>query len=200
MKIKNYKTIQEPYMDFYFNEIVFGNLNLIVGFSSSGKTRLLNTLFNLGVSVSRSEITHRGNWDLVFTIKEKTYSYKIKAEDIEQGKPKIASEELKDLSANKMLIQRQSGKFLFNGEKMPELKENESGISILQNEPEIRPIYQSFQSIIKRNFSTGDKNYAEMLAPEMINHNVSNLIKSEYFKMQDIHKFRTSLNIALYAL
>ena len=49
MKINSYQFTDVRLTGWRFSRVEFGNVSLLVGDSGAGKTRLLNTLFNLGV-------------------------------------------------------------------------------------------------------------------------------------------------------
>ena len=72
MKIISYESDAGP-NDLHFSKIYFSQLNLIVGDSGSGKTRLLNTIFNSGVMVVQRGKLFLGSWDITLEHQNQLY-------------------------------------------------------------------------------------------------------------------------------
>ena len=70
----HYRDVEEPGWE--FTEIKFGKINLLVGDTATGKTRLLNTMFNLGRFAAKNEFKN-GNWDLSFEHEGSIYNWSI---------------------------------------------------------------------------------------------------------------------------
>lgn len=73
----HYRDVGEPGWD--FAEVEFGKINLLVGDTATGKSRLLNTIFNLGRFVAAKEFKH-GSWDIVFEHSGTTYTWNLQTE------------------------------------------------------------------------------------------------------------------------
>ena len=139
-------------------------INLIVGDTGTGKTRFLNTIFNLGKSVVAKEIGTRGIWNILFNIGNREYEWHF-ATDFDSGKKIIVKKDLlyiKDNEGNKRtIVERDENKFKYQGKELPKLPHSVSSVSLLQDEDDIKPIYSGFSSIMRRKFFTDelDKNF-----------------------------------------
>ena len=70
--------------DWEFNRIRFQKINMVVGDSGAGKTRLLNTIFNLGTYVVQGKPGSEGEWDLSLGIEDNIYRWTI-SRDLPEG-------------------------------------------------------------------------------------------------------------------
>ena len=77
MKILSYESRSAAKEDLHFSRMEFGKLNLIVGDSATGKTRLLNTIFNGARLVTRRGEFYLGFWDMTFEHEGKTFHWII---------------------------------------------------------------------------------------------------------------------------
>ena len=75
MKILTYQAGGEPDKELQFPKIEFSQINLVVGDSGTGKTRLLNTIFNAGRIAVRKEDFFTGWWDIVFEHNDVKYKW-----------------------------------------------------------------------------------------------------------------------------
>lgn len=136
-----------------FSRTAFSRINLLVGDTSTGKTRLLNTLFSLGRFAVSKEYK-RGCWDIVFEQDGTTYRWLLETEAQEAGDTVI-----KDCvwrvegEAQIPVVERSKDSFRLDGKDMPKLATDQSSISLLQNEDLIEPIYRGFASMMRRQFS-----------------------------------------------
>ncbi|GEM_PF-2828837 len=73
MKILAYEASGASENEIHFSQMKFGKFNLIVGNSGTGKTRLLNTIFNGARLVVQKDKFYIGFWDvtLVFRFNKK---------------------------------------------------------------------------------------------------------------------------------
>lgn len=195
------KILKYSYNDvnFKMDEIIFHQLNLLVGISGSGKTRLLNTLFNLGKSASLSEIKTTGDWKIEFKIGEIVYRWELLCENGETEKGIITYELVKNLTHNLDIVSRTKNKFMFNGEKLPQLKASETSLSILRKESIIEPIHKAFGSILMRNFSHDhlDDNYSKYMP---ISDSIKKIINSNKNEFVKLFNLGASLHILLHTL
>ena len=136
-----------------FSRVEFGKINLLVGDTSTGKTRLLNTLFNLG----RFAVTKgykRGCWDTTFEQRENTYRWLLETEA-----PEVDDIVIKDYiwrlegEEEVPIVERDRISFRFDDKEMPKLSQSQSSVSLLENEDLIQPIHEGFSAILRRNFS-----------------------------------------------
>ena len=150
MKIIKYKysDINEP--GWSFDEVCFGDVNLLVGLSASGKTRLLYTIFNLGAFTVRQNFFKNGHWNLEFEQGGKKYNWEIITKRISATASLIAKETLYENS--KLIIERDEDKFIFEDKKIPKLPLQQTSIYLLKETECITPIYDGFSSITRREF------------------------------------------------
>ena len=70
----HYRDIEEPGWD--YSNVKFGKINLLVGDTATGKSRFLNTIFNLCRFVVAKEFRH-GQWDIIFEQSGVTYTWNL---------------------------------------------------------------------------------------------------------------------------
>ncbi|MCG8607861.1 ATP-binding protein [bacterium] len=141
--------------DWEIQKIRFQQINLIVGDSGTGKTKLLNTLFNLGTFVARSQIGGKGedHWDLSIEIEDDIYEWRISTVEIDD---KIVVEKETLLLNEKLMLERHADKFLFRDKIMPKLPNTETSLSLLKEEEGIKPLYDGFARMLRRRFFSDD--------------------------------------------
>ena len=150
MKIIKYKYLDIDKPGWSFDEVCFGDINLLVGLSASGKTRLLYTIFNLGAFTVRQNYFKNGHWNLEFEQGGKNYKWEIITKRISATASLIAKETLYENS--KIIIERDEDKFIFEDEKLPKLPLQQTSIYLLKETERILPIYNGFSSIMRREF------------------------------------------------
>ena len=177
MKIIEYKSCDKGKGEWDFSKIVLGKVNLLVGNSGTGKTRFLNTLFNLGYSAVNNQIKKRGFWEITFTINNKNYEWVFETEKLDDEKLVVAIDSLKEVLKNgedRVIVERNRDTFKFFEEDLPKLSKNVSSICLLKEEEEIAPIHKGFSSILRRNFWDAElqKNFAISSFPQKIFDNI----------------------------
>ncbi|MEA3313023.1 MAG: ATP-binding protein [Caldisericota bacterium] len=150
MKIIKYKYSDIDKPGWSFDEVRFGDVNLLVGLSASGKTRLLNTIFNLGAFTVRQNFFKHGHWNLEFEQEDKKYNWEIITKRISSTASLIAKETLYENS--KLIIKRDEDKFIFKDKEIPKLPLQQTSIFLLKEMECIMPIYDGFSSIMRREF------------------------------------------------
>ena len=136
--------------------IEFKDLNLIVGISGAGKTRLLNTISNIKLLISNGFANRNaGSWDLILQESGKKYHWKITAITDDNGKTKIVNEYLSIIEnqTENEILARNNDIFTYKGETLPRLSDTESAISLLKNESDISSIYNGFDRFLRRELS-----------------------------------------------
>ena len=95
MKILSHSYKDYPVEGWNIPTIEFKDLNLIVGISGAGKTRLLNTISNIKGIVSNG-FTNRsgGSWDLILQENGQNYHWQVIASPDDHGKTTISREYL----------------------------------------------------------------------------------------------------------
>lgn len=156
MRIIKYQCRDTSSLGWNFVEVEFQSVNLLVGNSASGKTRFLNTLFNLGRFVCAKEFRSAW-WVIVFEHAGSVFRWELesyKEEGDDEGV--IVKDNLwqKDSGSDDWLslIKRDQERFLFQDTVLPKLSHKETSISLLKEEELIRPIYEAFSLIWRRRF------------------------------------------------
>jgi AAA15 family ATPase/GTPase len=157
MRILSYEASGGSENELHFSKIEFGKFNLVVGNSGSGKTRLLNTIFNAGRFALHRDRFFVGYWDITLEHDSKKYHWKLETgkdgEDDDQEKVLMEYISIFENDDESVVVDRTSDNFIFNGDNLPKLSPRESSISLLQDEDKISPIYKAFSFIMRRNFS-----------------------------------------------
>jgi len=155
MKILEYDYHDAGEPGWSFDTVKFNKINLLVGDTATGKSRLLNTIFNFGRFVGAGE-TKIGDWHIVFDHSGITYKWNLKCQDLDNdNKGVIVEDYLTKIAGTKVqrLIERDDKTFRFGGNPMPKLDRRETSVSILREEKEIRPVFEAFSLIQRRLFS-----------------------------------------------
>jgi|CXWL01.1.fsa_nt_gi AAA15 family ATPase/GTPase len=150
----HYQDVDDPGWD--FAKVKFGKINLLVGDTATGKSRLLNTIFNLGRFVAAKEFKN-GSWEIVFEHGGNTYTWSLKTEkrDDERRPGIVVRDYLWRHDGHQLtpLVERDSTSFSFAGQQTPKLSPSETSISLLQEEEAIQPLHQAFSIIERRLFN-----------------------------------------------
>jgi predicted ATP-dependent endonuclease of OLD family len=184
---------------FKLGEIKFRTMNLLIGFSGSGKTRLLNTIFNLGRVAVNQESVKVGSWKIEFQIRKKQYSWELWIEKDEGGKTIVMVDILKDLSDDKLIVKRTLDSFEYFGKQLPKLKKSETSVSLLRDEKEIEPIHQAFSRILKRDFAH-DSSSQDYLEYEPLSAYSIDIMKKGNANFESLMHSQVRLNVLMYAL
>lgn len=161
MKILTYEASGASDNEIHFSPMKFAKFNLIVGNSGTGKTRLLNTIFNGARLVVQKDKFYIGFWDVTLEHKNVKYRWVIetgKGSDEVEGEAKVIRETILTYDGDKevTLVSRSPDSFQFKGNELPKLSHKESSIALLQDEDLIKPIYEALTLIMRRNFSGSD--------------------------------------------
>lgn len=162
--------------DWKLEKIEFKPLTLLVGVSGVGKTQILKGLLNLK-AIARGRSINGLKWEIEFkTSKEHRCKWlgsfenkgfisdflaEIFLDDDEKEKPSIENEQL--FIDNVLVVDRKSGGITFNGNKTVKLSQQESVISLLKEEEQIKDIYEEFKKILFDN-NAGDSSKLERLS------------------------------------
>lgn len=134
-----------------FSEMNFGKMNLLVGASGSGKSRLLNTLSNIALFISTNNAYKSGHWELEFHTEGQLYKWSYTGI---QQKEEIVDESL-DVWIDdqwRNLVTRSNGEIRYKSSKLPKLPGDSSCLYLLKEEEDIAPAYRGFGRLIRRNF------------------------------------------------
>lgn len=159
----------------------FNDLNLIVGISGAGKTRLLNTISNIKRIIIEgfNNTSFAGSWDLTLQENDQNYHWKISSLLDEHGKPKIVSEYLSQIDGEteKQILNRDDKLFTYKDQTLPKLSNTESAISLLKNEEEISILFSGFDRFLRRELSI--PTLQEAAKTHMITFNEKEKLKKE---------------------
>jgi ABC-type multidrug transport system ATPase subunit len=166
MSIIKYKYRDAKENGWDFTKVELGEINLIVGASGSGKTRFLNTLFNLAKIGSGTGKSFAGSiWNMEFDHNDERYSWEIETYKSDNSQfSEIKKEKLtcKNNGQEDVLIDREGSEFYYNGNLLPKLSKGESGIYLLKDEERIEPLHKIFARVMRRYFS--EKTYKDELS------------------------------------
>ena len=201
MKIIEYKCHDLGDPGWEFDKVRFDRVNLLVGDSATGKSRFLNTIFNLGRFVVKNE-RRTGLWEVIFEHNEVVYEWKIEVrsqEDDEENQNRVMKEELYQLNddARELIVERTRDVFRFDGRDLPKLPSNECSISLLKEEPKIKPIYEAFSTISRRRFSHDALSTATNL--EAVNPKLVKALE-KHRDIKRLYHSESNLNVNLYIL
>ncbi|MFM6001005.1 MAG: AAA family ATPase, partial [Dolichospermum sp.] len=165
MKIQSFKFSNNK-ENWHIEEVKFESLNLLVGGSGVGKTRILNALNlisdtakgvnrnldDLEWSINFSHLGQNYRWDLKSSSTKKE-EISLNVNDSKQTE--IVYEKLVryDDDSELEILFRNDSDSKFNSEKLPKLKRTESAINLLSEEDLIIPVRQAFERLIF-NFET----------------------------------------------
>jgi hypothetical protein len=192
MKILDYEFSSA---DWKFNKVNFQNVNLIVGDSGAGKTRLLNTMFNLGVYVAQSKLgVGDSHWKLKLEVGKDNYFWEVTT--LRNNNESSVQSETIYLN-DTLILKRGDGEIVFNGQTLPKLPRDMLSVSTLKEEGSIRPLYQGFSRIMRRNFFTDE--LEESSGIYAVNQQLLNQI-GEKRDIYELYKANLGLNPKLYIL
>lgn len=139
----------------------FGPFNLLVGLSGAGKTSVLQALLEVsGMGLSQPGARHPGG--------ERRWCIEIQADAGQSYRwealvavlpgasaswyathpwPVRFQQERITVGDSHVLVARSPEEFLFDGNKLPRIKTDESAISLLQGEPGIAPLHRALERI-----------------------------------------------------
>jgi len=181
-----------------FSKIELGKMNLFVGDTASGKTRLLNTIFNLGSAVTgQRQVGSLSKWKLTFDHQGIQYGWHIRTDRSPEGKPIVIEEHLwQQTDSSKITIVKRTPEiFSFGASKLPKLGSDRLSISVLKEEDSIRPLCEGFSLILRRYFHADALTAIMPVAtptPEFFSISINNLFQ--------LHTMNLPLSLKLYKL
>lgn len=169
MKIKEFEG-ENKVSKWKLEKTNFSDLTLLVGISGVGKTRILEAIGRLK-AIADGEARNGAKWNITFDTNEGdnycwTGEFESKANISEifrtkkdsenkDNEPKLLNERL--TKNNLLIVERflegNYSKILLRDKETPKLASNESVLSILKEEDDIAPAYNSFKKIKKSEFS-----------------------------------------------
>ena len=184
-----------------FQETELNNVNLIVGASGSGKTRYLNTIFNVSRAIVQDQPFIPGYWKLTIKTEEYEYVWECKGVIIDSGR-QIEKEFVKRKRRGSQekfenLIDRTSDKFIFCEKELPKLQRDRSGISLLKEEEKIGPLFETFSKVQIRKFH--DEGLKDALSFQDVSQELISLSKSKD-KILALWKLQPTLSAKMFLL
>ncbi|WP_035989091.1 AAA family ATPase [Leptolyngbya sp. KIOST-1] len=157
MKITSF-SFKDNSQDWNIQGIHFEQLNLLVGASGVGKTRILRALDLIcDVAKGKKRKLDDVEWAISFSHLNKNYEWKLKtsksvdeAFSSEPGQAEILSESLVGgESFNEIeILYRNEGESRLKDQNLPKLKRTESAITLLSEEDSIKPVSEAFKRFI----------------------------------------------------
>ena len=180
--ISSYYYKGAPSDEWEFQETELNNVNLIVGASGSGKTRYLNTIFNVSSSIVHGQPFRSGYWRLTVKTEEYAYLWEYDGGKKDNGENQIEKEFVKRKRLGSQeefenLIDRTSDTFSFCGKKLPKLQRDRPGITLLKEEEKIAPLYETFSKVQRRTFH--DEGLRDALSLQDVSKELNKLSKSK---------------------
>lgn len=183
-------------------------MNLFVGPSGAGKTRLLNMLFNIATMVVTDTQNHSGIWTLEFEHKGDAYTWNY--EGVQQDNSEnnngiaIKSEKLwlvnLEDNSKKLIFERYGKNAVFDGREAPKISPTSSCISIYREESAVLNAYDGLKQIMRRSFNGPDLQNASALQaypyPLMERLEATKPIR----KVRDLFGIALSLHVTLFLL
>jgi AAA domain, putative AbiEii toxin, Type IV TA system len=129
-----------------------------VGASASGKTRVLNILFNIGRSATQANTT-TGQWTIHFQHADIDYTWKFDSALTEDPDHRLLSESLWMGTPDNTvtpLISRSQTSLKAGTQDVPKLPTTSSAIYVLREDDSIKPVYEAFSRIMRRRFWSED--------------------------------------------
>ena len=157
MKINNF-SFSSNSQSIHIEKVFFDGLNLLVGASGVGKTRILRSLDQICAVAKGSSIDFEDvEWTINFSHFGKDYRWDLKASS-SNDETFLSTHEHSEISYEKLIefrgnheieiLHRSGIGSKFNGTDLPKLKRTESAITLLAEEDSIEPIAEGFKRFI----------------------------------------------------
>ena len=197
--ITSYEFIGAPNEPWHFSPANFGRINLLVGASSSGKTRFLNTLFNFSGSIAKGSPFRAGKWNIEVLSGSNRYQWHYDGGEKQGTKNVIQREILKlyDSKGNeRIIIDRTPEQFKFLDNVLPKLQSDVPSVTLLKEEPLIQPLHHVFSHMQRRTFH--DAGLSDAIALQNVPQEIINRLK-EHSNLEQIwsQEFAVSAKIFL---
>jgi len=175
-------------------------LNLFIGASGSGKTRVLNILFNIGSFAARGGPFANGQWTLHFEHADIDYTWKYDGDPVgDDQEPQIFSEELwagTPTHVTTSLFFRNETEFRAGEMPVPKLAKSSTAIYLLREEPAIQPVHEAFSRLLRRRFWSEDLH--ESVAFQAVPSQLIRKLEKRSVQMSDLGREGLTLHVTLY--
>jgi energy-coupling factor transporter ATP-binding protein EcfA2 len=160
MRILRYAYKDQAQGGWEFTPTELHNVNLLVGPTGSGKSRYLNSIFNIGEAVAQGKFLAGGIWQINFEIGTAKYVWQYEARGGNSEDATIAREFLTrtdpDGSSTKIVDRAEDQGFSYMGQRLPKLSKTTSALHLLRDEADVQPVFAGFGLIARRNFWGSD--------------------------------------------
>ncbi len=107
--------------------------------------------------MSKGEPFRSGEWRITVKTQEFEYRWAYRGEVDAKKKHQITYEAISRKHLNSQaqaetLVERTLGSFIFSGDKLPKLQIDKPSVTLLKEEETIRPLYETFAKVQRRNF------------------------------------------------
>lgn len=158
MKLDSYHFTEEDGWD--FSNIHLHRTNLFVGASGVGKSRVLNTICNLGEFISKGgeKGLRAGNWHLQFSDGNVRFEWSMKSTDNGPTKRLVEAEQLvRIVEDNRQIVfERAGAQFRYANAKLPMMSPSTPGLFLFREEEAVSPVHNWFTRILRRAFWGAD--------------------------------------------
>ena len=166
-----------PFDEWEFQDTKLNGVNLLVGASGSGKTIYLNSIFNISSSVVQGQPFRSGHLELTVKTDEYEYLWEYGGGKNQIQREIVARKRIDSQEEFENLIDRTPDTFFFCGDKLPRLRSDTSGITLLREEKKITPLYDTFSKLQIRRFH--DEALRDALSLRDVSQELSNLSNLE---------------------
>lgn len=157
MKIQNFR-FSDYKQNLHIEEVTFDDLNLLVGASGVGKTRILRALdLIFDVAKGRNRKLNDLEWSIKFVHSNQKYKWDLKSSSSAKDALLSESEQFEIIFERLIRYEGELEIEIFhrtitdsklNNVKLPKLKRTESAINLLSEEEQILPVSQAFKRFI----------------------------------------------------
>lgn len=138
-------------------------VNLIVGASGAGKTKVLSTIFNLARFAVTDTMIGSCSGFVEFSLGDEKYRWDLKVEQPGRRLTAFVAEERLQALGGRTILDRTSGETRLEGVKMPKLPLTSSALRVLREEDVLQPVQMGFSSIRRRLFQGSELENARAL-------------------------------------
>lgn len=138
-------------------------LNLIVGASGAGKSKVLGSIFNLARFAVTDTMLGGCSAFVEFSLSGQKYRWDLKVDQAGPISTAVVSEEKLSLTEGRTILHRVGGATTLEGVKMPKLPLTSTALRVLREEDALKPIHAGFSSIRRRLFHGAELDNAKAL-------------------------------------
>lgn len=136
------------------------HINLFVGLSGSGKSRILNMLMNIGTAVAQGDRYLSGRWLIIFEHNDQRYRWEYKGVSRWSDTRKHLEETLSivDIETDEQqeIFVRKDSDINFGGVQLPKIGGESLGIYLFREEEDVANAYAGFCKMQRRIFAGDD--------------------------------------------